>query len=393
MHSNLAEWIFKACVLVTLAFLLSRTQLAKALLQPRRSLRDEAVLCVLFGLLGLAELKFTGDELLNLRIVAVVAAGLIAGPRVGVVIGVVITMLATQLDSGHWVSVGISMVLGGFFAGWLHRTRPHSASLPATGFWVGVIISGFRDLMILLFEHGQTNFETVGRCAILQGASAALVLFVLEQARQQRLQAKAAAMAEVRALQARMNPHFLSNSLNLVAALSELDPDAVPKATARLDRFLRAAIDQDDRAYVSLREEMDVVEAYLEIEAMRMGDRLEAKFAIDPRLWHAQVPPFLLQPLVENAIRHGIQKQTEGGRVWIWARESEGRLILIVADDGLGFASDTTCDGHAHALALLRRRMEGLFGQSFQMSIARLIESGTMVRVEIPLVVAEVLKS
>lgn len=397
MQSDLAEWIFKPCVLVTLAFLLSQTRLAKALLQPSLAPKEEAVLFPLFGLLGLAELRFGGDEFLNLRIVAVAAAGLVAGPRVGVLIGIVITALAHQFDSGQLIPIGTSMVLGGFFAGWLHRIKPHFTSLPVAGFWVGATISGFRDVMNLLFQTpNPSTFEKASLAAVLQGLSVALILFVIEQARQQRLQAQAAKMAEVRALQARMDPHFLSNSLNLVAALSELDPHAVPKATARLDRLLRAAVDRDDRAYVSLREEMDVVEAYLEIEAMRLGDRLEVKSAIDHRVWNAKVPPFLLQPLVENAIRHGIQKKCEGGRVWIWVRESEGRLILIVADDGLGFVSEATCDGHTHALGLLRRRMKALFGPSFEMSIARLHECGTMARVEIPFVEiaveAEVLK-
>ena len=108
--------------------------------------------------------------------------------------------------------------------------------------------------------------------------------------------------------------------------------------TSRLARFLRGSLDQHDRVTVPLREEMEIVTAYLDVEALRMGGRLKVERCIEAGLLEAQVPPFLVQPLVENAVQHGIQPCDEGGRVRLEAR-AEGRwLHITVADTGVGLA-------------------------------------------------------
>ena len=389
----------KTCVLVTLAFLLTRTRLLPDLLKPRLSARDQVVAALLFVLIGLAEVAITlqqsaarlADSPLNLRIVAVAAAGLLAGPWVGFVVGIVVTVLASKTFGGHGMplSIGTSMVLGGLLAGVLHDWKPRFAVRPLAGFLIGAFVSCFRDLMNLGLDpaHAST-FAKGAEGAILQGFSVALILLVIAQARAQESQCRAAAMAEVRALQARMDPHFLFNSLNLLSALSEVDPRAVPKAAAHLGKFLRAAIDQHDQAYVSLQRELDVVDAYLEVESLRLGDRLSIRKDIDPRLLKAKIPPFLLQPLVENAVRHGVQPKLQGGTVSIVAAESNGQLLLTVADDGAGMASESRAheatDGHVHALTLLQRRLEGLYGSRFQVAFESRLGEGTKISLRIP---------
>jgi LytS/YehU family sensor histidine kinase len=109
-----------------------------------------------------------------------------------------------------------------------------------------------------------------------------------------------------------MNPHFLFNALNTLAALATIAPREVPRATGRLRHFLRATFDQSDRALVPLEEELIVVRAYLEIESLRLGNRLKLEQAIDPGLAEALIPPFSLQPLVENAVQHGTAILAEG---------------------------------------------------------------------------------
>ena len=162
--------------------------------------------------------------------------------------------------------------------------------------------------------------------ALINGAGVALVLQVVAQVRAREESARLAAMAEVRSLQARMSPHFLFNALNTIAALSAIDPRAVPGATSRLARFLRGSLEQHDRVTVPLNEEMEIVTAYVDVESLRMGDRLKVEWCIDSGVLEAQVPPFLVQPLVENAVKHGIQPSDEGGRVRLeaWA---EGRWL------------------------------------------------------------------
>lgn len=399
-----AAWIpillEKICVLVTLAFLLTRTRLVPDLRKARLSRREQAIATVLFLLLGFVEVVTSlqpsmglSSLPLNLRIVAVAAAGLLAGPWVGLIVGVGVTLMATLAPGamGMPVPIGISMIVGGVAAGALRNFRPALAIRPFTGLMIGMAVSLLRDLLNFLFDGVKvTTFGGAAEAAILQGVSVALILLVISQACAQESQAKAAAMAEVRALQARMDPHFIFNSLNLLSALSEVDPPSVATAAAHLGKFLRAAIDQHDQVQVPLEQELAIVDSYLEIERLRFGERLTVTRNISAQWMRAKVPPFLLQPLVENAVCHGIQPTAEGGMVRITVQRADGKLVLTVSDNGIGMPSgpcqqvSISRDGHLHALAIMRRRLESLYGSRFTVEFRSLPGEGTTVSVSIP---------
>ena len=136
--------------------------------------------------------------------------------------------------------------------------------------------------------------------------------------------------AELRALRAQLNPHFLFNSLNSINALIGSDPEGARRMCERLGDFLRRTLALGARDSVSLSEELELVERYLGIEQVRFGERLRVERAIDPDAADCRVPPLLLQPLVENAIKHGIQDMLEGGAVRIEARLDESLLRIVV---------------------------------------------------------------
>jgi LytS/YehU family sensor histidine kinase len=205
-------------------------------------------------------------------------------------------------------------------------------------------------------------------------------------------QTRAAASAEVRALQSRMNPHFLFNALNTLAALATIAPREIPRAAGRLRHFLRAGFDQPERALVPLEEELTVVRAYLDIESLRLGNRLRFEQAIDPGLTEALIPPFSLQPLVENAVQHGLQSLPKAGCLRLVVRRRIGEwLDLSISDDGQGVPSTEVervffaVRPRVHALSLLRRRLQELFGRSFKLEVHSEIGKGTTVTMRIPL--------
>jgi two-component system sensor histidine kinase LytS len=226
---------------------------------------------------------------------------------------------------------------------------------------------------------------------VLEGLGTALILAIVEQVRDRDEQTRAAASAEVRALQARMNPHFLFNALNTLAALSRVAPREVPRAVGRLRHFLRARFDQHERALAPLEEELTIVHMYLDIEMLRFGSRLKVEQAIDPGLSKVLVPPFSLQPLVENAVEHGLRSSPRPGRLGLVVRPAGRWLEMSVSDSGAGVPS-TKVDQlffakhqRVHALALLRRRLQGLFGRSFQLEVRSEMGEGTTVTMLIPL--------
>jgi two-component system, LytTR family, sensor kinase len=384
------------CVLVTTAFSLT---LVPGFKQRERSLlsrRDQGTALLVFLILGLVEEATVSHAgLLNERIVAVCAAGLVAGPWVGLAVGIFVTWLAVAYHGLPLGSIATSMLCGGLVGGLLFRWRPKLAQHPLTGFCLTLAVSLLRTgLIFWLAPHSPAalhRIEDIGMAPVLQGLGTALILAIVEQVRDHEAQIRATASADVRALQARMNPHFLFNALNALAALATVAPREVPRAAGRLRQFLRASFDQEERALVLLEEELAVVRAYLDIESLRFGGRLQVEQTIDPGLLKVLVPPFSFQPLVENAVQHGLHSSPRAGRLELVVRATGPWLEMSVSDDGQGVASTEVEQRffaerpRVHALVLLRRRLQGLFGRSFQLKVRSEIGQGTSVTIRIPL--------
>jgi LytS/YehU family sensor histidine kinase len=386
----------KICVLVTAALALTLVPGFRRAESSLLSLRDRGTALVVFLVLGLVEQAAVGRTgWLNHRIVAVCAAGLLAGPGIGAVVAAFVTWMAVAYDGRPLVTCGLSMFSAGLVGGWLYRWRPGLARQPLTGFCLTASVSWLRDGLILLSAPGARTgaqlFALMGIAPLLQGLGTALILAVVALARDRDEQTRAAASAEVRALQSRMNPHFLFNALNTLAALATIAPREIPRAAGRLCHFLRAGFDQPERALISLKEELTVVGAYLDIEFLRLGNRLIFEQAIDPGLAEALIPPFSLQPLVENAVQHGLQSPKAGRLSLVVCRRMGEWLDMSVSDDGHGVPATEVervffaVGPRAHALSLLRRRMQGLFGRSFKFEVLSEIGRGTTVTIRIPL--------
>jgi len=384
------------CVLVTAAFVLT---FVPGLRQQERSLlsmRDRGTALLVFLALGLVEeASFSHSGWLNERIVAVCAAGLVAGPWIGLAVSVFVTWLAVRYDGLPLGSIGISMLFGGLAGGWLSQWRPKLAQHPLTGFCLTSVVSLLRSGLVFSFGSGARaglhSFGQIEMAAVLQGLGTALILAIVAHVRERDEQTRAAVSAEVRALQARMSPHFLFNALNTLAALATVAPREIPRAAGRLRRFLRASFDQHEQVLVPLEEELAVVRAYLDIEALRLGNRLKVEEIIDPGASDVLTPPFSLQPLVENAVQHGLQSSPNAGRLRLAVRLVGQSLEMSVSDDGQGVPSNQVervffaTRPQVHALELLRRRLQGLFGRSFRLEVSSEVGQGTTVTVSIPL--------
>jgi len=183
-------------------------------------------------------------------------------------------------------------------------------------------------------------------------------------------------------LRNQIQPHFLFNTLHGIAELMHEDVDAADRMVTRLSELLRATIETGGRQEVSLREELALLDRYIEIQRMRLGDRLRFSANIEPRSLDRAVPMLLLQPLVENAVRHAIANRRGGGTIEIRARESDSQLSIEVADDGPGFG-DTPSNGVG--LANVRDRLEHLYGNRQSMQLATAPNGGAVVRIAVPL--------
>ncbi len=191
--------------------------------------------------------------------------------------------------------------------------------------------------------------------------------------------------AELGALKMQLQPHFLFNTLNAIAALLKSKPDAAESMVLQLAEFLRLTLRNTGRAEVTLREELEFLERYLAIEKTRFGDRLATRFRIRSEVLDARVPNLLLQPLVENAIRHGIARSASASRLDVSATHEDGRLLLRVADDGPGLGPAPVVEGIG--LSNTRDRLRHLFGDDFTLSYGNAPGGGFAVALAFPLLV------
>ena len=201
-----------------------------------------------------------------------------------------------------------------------------------------------------------------------------------------------AATAQLAALRAQINPHFLFNSLNSIAQLIRADPDRAEACVERLAEMFRYVLRYGEKDFVPLAEELEMARAYLDIERARFGDRLRVETHVDPPSLQHLIPNLILQPLVENAVRHGLSRKRGGGTVRIDARLADGCLELSVGDDGLGMPDTALERVYEHGIGLrnLRDRLARLYGPAHLPEITSAPGSGTRVRLRLPLRPAEV---
>jgi len=195
-----------------------------------------------------------------------------------------------------------------------------------------------------------------------------------------------AARAELAALQARINPHFFFNTLNTIISLLEEDPGEAQRVVQTLADLFRYTFKVADAGPVPLAEELAFTRGYLEIEQARFGERLRVDWEVAEAATRVGVPGLILQPLVENAVSHGLAPRARGGRVVVSARLDDGRLRLEVADDGVGVDGDPArAIREGHGLANVRRRLETCYRGRASLELARHpAGSGTVARIVLP---------
>jgi sensor histidine kinase YesM len=187
--------------------------------------------------------------------------------------------------------------------------------------------------------------------------------------------------AELEALQAKINPHFLFNTLNSIASLISENPKAAESTVEKLSELFRYTLKDADKSTVTLGEELDIVRTYLEIEKVRFGDRLQFTITYDGDIVDAKVPALLIQPLVENSIKHGIAKNIQGGNILIDVRKRENTCRILVQDNGEGF--QTTHSENGFGLRSIQERLKYMYAGHASLEIIH--NHPTQIVITIPL--------
>jgi signal transduction histidine kinase len=234
------------------------------------------------------------------------------------------------------------------------------------GFITLLIVTGIIVKVVL---GGKKKAETRARVATATAAEESLKRQLVE--------------AQLKMMQAQVEPHFLFNTLASVDYLIETDPRTASKMQKNLIQYLRAALPQMREGSTTLGKEVQLCRAFLEILKFRMEDRLQYTVIVPQGLQSAQFPPMMLQSLVENSIKHGLEPKSEGGSLTISADIANGRLRVTVADTGLGFAVAGQ-PGTGVGLANVRERLAALYGGAARLAIEANSPTGTIVTIEVP---------
>jgi len=309
----------------------------------------ELMLCLTFtnlvGLSGLLSLGFYHKIVASSRL-----------PK-SIKVGIPILLLIF----GIALAFRISLDLGGFICGLDdYQVDRWHLSILVVDFTLIAVIS-IIAILFALYERLATRLETKIR----------------ENEKLQRLQIE----SKLLLLQSKINPHFLFNTLNTMLDVLRRDTGQVEKIILNLSDIYRKTLTMPDNALVNLKEELKLVEEYLEIEKVRMGKRLQYSFHSDEKLDDFKLPPMIIQILVENAIKHGLTPKQEGGKIKISISREEGTVTLDVTDNGVGMDTVKSSDGFG--LISIHQRLKLMY-ENAKMEISAVSTGGTQVRILLP---------
>ncbi len=303
--------------------------------------------------------------------------------------------LAVSFSIGWSVSACFHL-LGPLFDSWL---GPYLGPAPVTaiGLSIGLVISGlitFQDpLYFFTFNNGTIylgvffgilGFIFFGTRARMVQAEADLAQANAKQAQQEKLLAE----TELKLLQAQIEPHFLFNTLSNIAGLIHESPDTAEKTLLNLTTLLRGSLNRTRQQTTSLAQELEIAQAYLNIQSTRMQGRLHFSFDVPANLNNIPLPPLLVQPLIENAIKHGIEPSEEGGDIAVSAVQQNNNVIISITDTGLGIEQEQSnrrsAAGTGTGLKNVRERLRALYGNQAQLDLVPNQPRGVIARITLP---------
>ena len=241
--------------------------------------------------------------------------------------------------------------------------------------------------VFLLYPEGAGfwNYVAAWFCTIFAVMLPLKIWANMRTEQQVQLQARLLQEARLRALTSQINPHFLFNTLNSISSLVRTNPDGARQVIVKLSNILRKLMKKTENL-TTLREELNFIEDYISIEMVRFGSKLRFVKDIEPRVLDLLVPSMILQPIVENSLKHGLASKVEGGTIRVTARYGDGRLHLEVADDGVGIPEARLNQIFEQGIGVsnVNERLQVLFGDEYRMWIDSKTGEGTRTGIELP---------
>jgi len=416
----LTTLIVKLAVVAVLATMLARyRRFRHILIFERRGWTDRLVFALALGLpltAGVASRLLLNYNAADLTLEGAFLAGLIAGPYAGAIVGLLVATPAVA--AGEFIALPFAIGCG-FAGGGLREACPKEAIWQFTPFvfvdlgrhlWVMVrrLETNWQLVLLLapvglellrqalgirfgasrLFYLGSTSPWMTALVVLATVLGVATPIKIWNSARiEHRVQEqeKLLLAAKVEALKSQINPHFLFNTLASISSLIRSQPETARTVIIRLSGLLRRLM-RSHQHFVTLREELESIDEYLDIEVVRFGPKLQVRKEVSADTLDVIVPSMILQPLVENSIKHGLSRKVGAGSILIRSRREHGRVVIEVEDDGMGFLMDRLDTPMSSGIGLtnVRERLHVIYGATYQLTLTSEPGRGTSARIEIP---------
>jgi two-component system LytT family sensor kinase len=402
---TVVDLLIKLAVIALLAGFIARFgKFRRLLFIEQRTPRQKLLFAVFLGVpfsVGVLARLLAHYQTTDLNLEVTVLAGLLGGTIVGLAVPMAV-LYAVAAGSARWVCPDKEEVwkFSGFIDLSLYRSIRQRFKHPAVDWQV------LFTLLCVILEYARMQVGRMGHGRLLFYADSphawTRVMIVLatligvglpvriwnNNRIERKLQDQETLLMQARmdALVSQINPHFLFNTLNTVSSLIRFDPDTARTVLLKLANIMRRRL-KTPLHFLPLKQELEFIDDYLDIEVVRFGrDKLQIRKEIEPETLDAIVPSMILQPLVENAIRHGIGPKIEGGTITLRACRRDGHVVVEVVDDGVGIPEERRNEIYESGIGIrnVSERLKVLYGPDFTLKIDSQAGKGTAIRFEIP---------
>jgi len=392
------DMLERMALITVFIYIILQTNIMRCLVKDEYYHKDKMIIIILFSIISILGTYFgiyiTDNSLANSRPIGAIVAGYLGGAGVGMIVGCISGLHRYSLGGFTALACALSTVVEGAIGGVFRRYFKKQGLSPITAVLSAVVAEISQMIIILIFSKdlkAAINLEkTIALSMIVINPIGVFLIMTAIKSSKRLIDGEVKLIkikeenkiAELKALKAQIEPHFLFNALNVISAYCRTDGEKAKDLILNLSNYFRSTLEIEDDFSI-LEKELTLIKDYVAIEEARFSNRLVVKFAIDENLLNIRFPILLLQPIVENSIKHGILKKIDGGIVLINVTNKENEVFVEISDNGVGFENAEKSVSTGIGLKNINNRLKLLYGEKYALNIVS-SNSGSSVSFCIP---------
>lgn len=388
----------RMALITVFTYIILKTNIMRYLVKDEYNRKDKTIIIILFSILSILGTYFgiyiTDNSIANSRPIGAIVAGYLGGPAVGIIVGYISGLHRYSLGGFTALACSLSTVAEGAIGGGFRKLFKNKGLSPMIA-GLSAILAEITQMIIILIFSKDLNAaieleKTIALSMIVINPIGVFLIITAIDSSKRLVDGEVKLLklkeenkiAELKALKAQIEPHFLFNALNVIGAYCRTDGEKAKELILNLSNYFRSTLEIEGD-FSTLERELVLIKAYVAIEEARFLNRLVVKFEIDENLLNMKFPILLLQPIVENSIKHGILKKIDGGIVSINIQDKENEVLVKVSDNGVGFENAEKSQSTGIGISNINNRLKLLYGEKYKLNILS-SNSGSSVSFFIP---------